>query len=56
MPKIKTLTAVVCSRYTSRLCHVADQHQKIYAGAPMNKQIGDRLAAEGIALIPFYGS
>ncbi|KAI0350560.1 acetyl-CoA synthetase-like protein [Trametes cingulata] len=28
----------------------------IYAGAPMNKQIGDRLAAEGIALIPFYGS
>ncbi|TFK88243.1 acetyl-CoA synthetase-like protein [Polyporus arcularius HHB13444] len=27
-----------------------------YAGAPMNKQIGDRLAAEGIALIPFYGS
>ncbi|RPD77318.1 acetyl-CoA synthetase-like protein [Lentinus tigrinus ALCF2SS1-7] len=28
----------------------------IYAGAPMNKQIGDRLASEGIALIPFYGS
>ncbi|KAI0712723.1 acetyl-CoA synthetase-like protein [Cerioporus squamosus] len=28
----------------------------IYAGAPMNKQIGDRLAAEDIALIPFYGS
>ncbi|KAI0743085.1 acetyl-CoA synthetase-like protein [Daedaleopsis nitida] len=28
----------------------------IYAGAPMNKQIGDRLAAEGIALIPFYGA
>ena len=22
----------------------------------MNKQIGDRLAAENIALIPFYGS
>ena len=22
----------------------------------MNKQIGDRLASEGIALIPFYGS
>ena len=21
----------------------------------MNKQIGDRLAAEGIALVPFYG-
>ncbi len=29
---------------------------QIYAGAPMNKQIGDRLAAEDIALIPFYGS
>ncbi|KAI0673239.1 acetyl-CoA synthetase-like protein [Trametes maxima] len=28
----------------------------IYAGAPMNKQIGDSLAAEGIALIPFYGT
>ncbi|KAI0687627.1 acetyl-CoA synthetase-like protein, partial [Cerioporus squamosus] len=28
----------------------------ICAGAPMNKQIGDRLALEGIALIPFYGS
>nr|UXY92114.1 ATP/NADPH-dependent carboxylic acid reductase [Trametes cinnabarina] len=28
----------------------------IYAGAPMNKQIGDHLANEGIALIPFYGS
>ncbi|KAM5541012.1 hypothetical protein V8D89_005323 [Ganoderma adspersum] len=28
----------------------------IYAGAPMNKQIGDRLAAEDIALIPFYGT
>ncbi|OBZ74288.1 L-aminoadipate-semialdehyde dehydrogenase large subunit [Grifola frondosa] len=27
----------------------------IYAGAPMNKQIGDQLAKEGIALIPFYG-
>ncbi|KAI0633130.1 acetyl-CoA synthetase-like protein [Trametes polyzona] len=27
----------------------------IYAGAPMNKQIGDSLAAAGIALIPFYG-
>ncbi|KAL1943361.1 hypothetical protein VTO73DRAFT_4436 [Trametes versicolor] len=28
----------------------------IYAAAPMNKQIGDRMTAEGIALIPFYGS
>ena len=28
----------------------------IYAGAPMNKQIGDRLTAEGVALVPFYGS
>ncbi|KAI0681684.1 male sterility protein-domain-containing protein [Cerioporus squamosus] len=27
----------------------------IYAGAPMNKQIGDAIAAENIALIPFYG-
>lgn len=31
-------------------------HRQIYAGAPMNKQIGDRIAAEGVALIPFYGS
>lgn len=29
---------------------------QIYAAAPMNKQIGDRMTAEGIALIPFYGS
>lgn len=29
---------------------------QIYAAAPMNKQIGDRITAEGIALIPFYGS
>ena len=28
----------------------------IYAGAPMNKQIGDRLTADGVALVPFYGS
>ncbi|KAH9851221.1 acetyl-CoA synthetase-like protein [Lenzites betulinus] len=28
----------------------------IYAGAPMSKQIGDAIAASGVALIPFYGS
>ncbi|KAI8996302.1 acetyl-CoA synthetase-like protein [Trametes punicea] len=27
----------------------------LYAGAPLNKQIGDHLASEGIALIPFFG-
>ncbi|KAI9058660.1 acetyl-CoA synthetase-like protein [Trametes sanguinea] len=28
----------------------------IYAGAPMSKQVGDHMTAEGIAVLPFYGS
>lgn len=69
MPRIKTLRAMVrqftpfLDTSVSVLQHTSScltltllPFWKIYAGAPMNKQIGDRLAAEDIALIPFYGT
>lgn len=45
------------SLYGVLVCFFANSSRpQIYAAAPMNKQIGDRITAEGIALIPFYGS
>ncbi|KAI1791373.1 acetyl-CoA synthetase-like protein [Ganoderma leucocontextum] len=50
------LDSVTWARNLDNMPRIKTLRAMIYAGAPMNKQIGDRLAAEDIALIPFYGT
>ncbi|KAI0830379.1 acetyl-CoA synthetase-like protein [Trametes gibbosa] len=47
---------IAWARHPEKMERLKTLRAIIYAGAPMNKQIGDALAAAGVALIPFYGS